>query len=114
MRFILLQVLESRIIRPKPEETKEKVALILCSSGTTGLPKGVELTQDNILVCVNHWQYAPFKDRIPNDEICLLGVIPWFHSFGCITMIALVCLGFPIVIVPKFEERSFLSCIEVF
>lgn len=27
----------------------EDVALIVCSSGTTGLPKGVQLTQSNIL-----------------------------------------------------------------
>lgn len=31
---------------------KEQVAFILCSSGTTGLPKGVQLTYNNILTCV--------------------------------------------------------------
>lgn len=30
----------------------EQVAFILCSSGTTGLPKGVELTYNNVLTCV--------------------------------------------------------------
>lgn len=27
---------------------KQNVALMMCSSGTTGLPKGVQITQDNI------------------------------------------------------------------
>lgn len=34
----------------KPIDLANNVALVLCSSGTTGLPKGVELTQRNILV----------------------------------------------------------------
>lgn len=34
----------------KPQIMKENVAFILCSSGTTGLPKGVQLTQFNMLV----------------------------------------------------------------
>lgn len=34
----------------------DNVAFILCSSGTTGLPKGVQLTQKNVMVSVD--QYA--------------------------------------------------------
>lgn len=34
----------------EPQDMKERVAVILCSSGTTGLPKGVQLTQFNYLV----------------------------------------------------------------
>lgn len=34
----------------KPIDLANNVALVLCSSGTTGLPKGVELTQRNIMV----------------------------------------------------------------
>lgn len=33
----------------KPTNVRENVLLILCSSGTTGLPKGVQLTQNNVL-----------------------------------------------------------------
>lgn len=31
----------------------EDVALIVCSSGTTGMPKGVQLTQSNILITID-------------------------------------------------------------
>lgn len=35
--------------RCEPQPMKDNVSLILCSSGTTGLPKGVQLTQFNLL-----------------------------------------------------------------
>lgn len=34
----------------KPQNMKENVAAILCSSGTTGFPKGVQLTQFNFFI----------------------------------------------------------------
>lgn len=33
-----------------PSDPTNATALILCSSGTTGLPKGVELTHSNVLL----------------------------------------------------------------
>lgn len=34
----------------KPQDVVDNVAMILCSSGTTGLPKGVMITQHNVMV----------------------------------------------------------------
>lgn len=31
-----------------PQNVKENIALIFCSSGTTGVPKGVQLSQNNL------------------------------------------------------------------
>lgn len=41
---------ETNTFTCEPLNMHENVVLILCSSGTTGLPKGVQLTQFNILV----------------------------------------------------------------
>ncbi|KAH8243497.1 hypothetical protein KR032_007886, partial [Drosophila birchii] len=87
----------------------EDVALIVCSSGTTGLPKGVQITQMNVLTTLDsQLQAAP----IAMQEVTVLTVIPWFHVFGCLTVITMPCVGARLVYLPKFEENQFLSAIE--
>ncbi|XP_068152518.1 luciferin 4-monooxygenase [Drosophila tropicalis] len=87
----------------------EDVALIVCSSGTTGMPKGVQLTQMNLLATLDS-QIQP--TMIPLSEVTLLTVIPWFHAFGCLTLITTAVMGTRMVYLPKFEEHLFLSSIE--
>ncbi|XP_017471196.1 PREDICTED: 4-coumarate--CoA ligase 1 [Rhagoletis zephyria] len=88
---------------------EDDVALIVCSSGTTGLPKGVQLTQYNILTTLD----AQFESTaIPMGETTLLTVIPWFHAFGCLTLITTSVLRATLVYLPKFEENLFLGAIE--
>lgn len=87
----------------------EDVALIVCSSGTTGLPKGVQLTQYNILSTLDS-QLEPTS--VPMGETTVLTVIPWFHAFGCLTLIITAVLGTTLVYLPKFEEHLFLGAIE--
>lgn len=51
---------------------------ILFSSGSTGEPKGIMLSQHNILSQTESLQIALMS--LPSDRIC--GVLPFFHSFG--------------------------------
>ena len=60
------------------EVTLDSLATVVFSSGSTGTPKGVMLTHRNIISNVDGMLQAINVDR--ND--CLLGVLPFFHSFG--------------------------------
>lgn len=89
------------------------IGIILCSSGTTGLPKGVQLTHFNLIAAARLVvDVVRMFDRKPNDAV-ILGVIPWFHAFGCITLFGICLSNTKFVSLPKFQENLFLSCIEV-
>jgi len=66
-----------RILIPR-EVTLDSLATVVFSSGSTGTPKGVMLTHRNIISNVEGMLQTINVDR--ND--CLLGVLPFFHSFG--------------------------------
>ena len=66
-----------RILIPRAV-TLDSLATVVFSSGSTGTPKGVMLTHRNIMSNVDGMLQAINVDR--ND--CLLGVLPFFHSFG--------------------------------
>ncbi|CAO1397512.1 unnamed protein product [Diamesa tonsa] len=99
---------------PAPVDKKSTVCLILCSSGTTGLPKGVQLSQANLIVGTRFTKQTVLDiSDIAEDERVILGIIPWFHAFGFLTLVAVtVATSAKIVFLPKFEEGLFLSCVE--
>ncbi|XP_058449941.1 uncharacterized protein LOC131429669 [Malaya genurostris] len=95
-----------------PVDIDDHVALIMCSSGTTGLPKGVQLTQANVIHSISLLKETSQLLEPPPGGIVLLGVIPWFHAYGCLTLINVISNKMKLVSLPKFEEGLFLSCIE--
>jgi len=58
-------------------DTKNQVALVLCSSGTTGLPKGVETTQDNMITCIHAYREFFNMLRTAFGSCVAYNVAPW-------------------------------------
>jgi long-chain acyl-CoA synthetase len=88
-----------------PDDT----AVILYTSGTTGTPKGAELTHDNLLRNVD---IATALFGLDGDAVTL-GALPLFHSFGqtCglnATIRARGCL----TLIPRFDPGHALEIIQ--
>jgi long-chain acyl-CoA synthetase len=84
-------------------------AVILYTSGTTGTPKGAELTHDNLLRNV-----AAAVDVFGLDERAVtLGALPLFHAFGqTCALNATVAVGGMLTLVPRFDGTTALEVIE--
>uniref|UniRef100_A0A182J5K8 Luciferin 4-monooxygenase n=2 Tax=Anopheles atroparvus TaxID=41427 RepID=A0A182J5K8_ANOAO len=94
-----------------PTDVHRHVALIMCSSGTTGLPKGVQLTQANVMASVALTEETSAMMDV-QEQMVVLCVLPWFHAFGCLSLLNVLCIKERMVSLPKFEDFLYLSCIE--
>lgn len=84
----------------------DDTAVILYTSGTTGQPKGAELSHTNMLTNAMSSQYLM---RLEYSDTTML-TLPLFHSFGqTVMMNASVLTGSSMVLVPRFEPTSVIE-----
>lgn len=99
-----------------PVDVKDQVAVIFCSSGTTGMPKGVLITHNNIISVVQGYRdrFVLFKMMYEDRTLSILNVAPWFHVLGFMSLVLLTTSrNAMFVFLPRFEEEPFLRSIEV-
>ncbi len=70
----------ARLLTPAPAADPDAVACLVFTSGSTGVPKGVELTHRQVLAQCDGIA-AAFRAR-PDDRAC--SPLPLFHSFGLV------------------------------
>ncbi len=85
------------------------LAVLPYSSGTTGVPKGVMLTQRNLIANIK--QFENLEPTTPKDV--LIGVLPFFHIYGMtVIMNAALSNGATVVTMPRFDLEQFLGLIQ--
>jgi len=82
------------------------VALLMYTSGTTGVPKGVMLTQANLVA--NARSISAEHALGPQDRV--LGVLPLYHiNAFAVTMLAPLAHGGSVAVAPRFSAARFWS-----
>ena len=96
---------EPQLPSPKPDD----VAVLLYTSGSTGLPKGVLLTYNNLQSDLDAAiEYAQLETRH-----VFLGIIPLFHSFGITAMmLAPIQLGATVVYIARFSPVATIKALR--
>jgi long-chain acyl-CoA synthetase len=84
-------------------------AMVLYTSGTTGSPKGAELTQSNM---GRNAEISVGLVDMTSDDV-VFGGLPLFHSFGqTVGMNASVLAGAMLTLIPRFEATKALEVLQ--
>lgn len=91
------------------ERQDEDTAVVLYTSGTTGSPKGAELTHRNMAtnaeVCVG-------LTSLTSSDV-MFGGLPLFHSFGqTVCMNNAFAVGATLTLIPRFEPAKALEVVQ--
>ncbi|HET6548484.1 MAG TPA: long-chain fatty acid--CoA ligase, partial [Solirubrobacter sp.] len=88
----------------------DDTAVLLYTSGTTGTPKGAELTHANLRT---NCELSARTLAQATEEDVLLGALPLFHSFGqTCGLNGAVAVGACLSMIPRFDPTKALEIIE--
>jgi acyl-CoA synthetase (AMP-forming)/AMP-acid ligase II len=98
------------VVVPQVEiDPREDVVVLPYSSGTTGLPKGVMLTHENLIANTLQVQAC----ELIREDDTLICVLPLFHIYGMVVIMNVgLYVGARIVVMPRFDLESFLKNLQ--
>jgi acyl-CoA synthetase (AMP-forming)/AMP-acid ligase II len=89
--------------------SSDDVAALFYTSGTTGKPKGVELTHESLVGQVARAAVVPTNLIVRGDAVLSL---PIAHIMGFVAVLGLACAGIPVYFLPRFRPDDVLDAIE--
>lgn len=108
-------LLKNKSTLPQVEiDPQNDIALFQYTGGTTGSPKGAQLTHTNVVI--NAYQTKEWLGSQCNEghEI-ILDVLPLYHSYGMTTAMNIsVLIGGTLILIPRFDLEQILKAIEKF
>ena len=95
---------------PQPTRSAQDTAVILYTSGTTGVSKGAELTHRNLVS--NARTTAAHITQIDEIDV-IMGCLPLFHCFGLTcAMNAAFSVGARLTLIPRFDPDRALAVMK--
>ncbi len=92
-----------------PQPRKNEAAVLLYTSGTTGRPKAVALSDENVISNAEGCMAATGFD----DRQVMLAILPLFHAYGLnVTILLPLMAGSTVVVLERFTTRAVLDAIE--
>ncbi|SMP12280.1 long-chain acyl-CoA synthetase [Venenivibrio stagnispumantis] len=97
--------IDIELINPKMED----IALILYTSGTTGNPKGVMLSFENLYSNIDSIK----KENIAKKEDKTIAILPFHHSYTLmVSLLVPLHIGATIIFLPKLSAEDILSTMQ--
>jgi acyl-CoA synthetase (AMP-forming)/AMP-acid ligase II len=105
--------LQERITEAAPDETDtevedDEVSVLMYTSGTTALPKGVMLRFQDFTAYVT----ANVEMADGSDRGAALVCVPFYHIAGMVAMMTNIWTGRRMVLMPQFDARGWLALVE--
>jgi len=92
------------------KSSQEDTAVLIYTGGTTGLSKGVQLTQRNLTA--NCQQLRAWTPAFADGEESILGALPLFHCYALQAVMNMGVLhGWCVVLIPKPEIKAILDAV---
>ncbi|MGH1561622.1 long-chain-fatty-acid--CoA ligase [Mumia sp. DW29H23] len=91
------------------EPDEDDVAVLMYTGGTSGKPKGVQLTHRAEALTVYRMDFA--YRYFGADDVFLMNT-PMFHVAGCLGLMGMPAAGSRVVILPRFDPGTALAAIE--
>ncbi|WP_019201039.1 AMP-binding protein [Tsukamurella sp. 1534] len=88
----------------------DTTAVLLYTSGTTGVPKGAELTHDNLVFNATALSDPAIIGPSPGDVVA--GILPLFHTMGLTVLNVTLLCGAAMWPIEKFDGRRIAELID--
>ena len=110
---LFTQTLKSKesVLKEVPINFEEDIAILQYTGGTTGFPKGVILTHQNLVANTSMCRQWLYKMEKGKEK--MLAVMPLFHVYGLMTVLVLSVMEvYKMILVPKFDASGLLKTIH--